>query len=130
LAIHAGTPRGSAGRASLGPPGERPEARGDGLAASGTGSWGDDGLGCETGGDSDGPPRLAWGSRLGAWSDGAGQQAASPTSSKRPRRSARRGHGTGRQGREGRMAADLSGDGVAAGSGAICASVLLMRHGI
>jgi len=71
LAIHAGTPRGSAGRASLGPTGERPEARSDGLAASGTGSWGDGRLFCETGGDSDGPPRLACGSRLGAWSDGA-----------------------------------------------------------
>jgi hypothetical protein len=83
---------------------------GAGLAAGVAESVRGDGLCGKTGGDSDGPPTLASGSTFATWSDDAGPQAGSPTSSKRPKSSARRRHSRRREGRDGRMFSDLSGD--------------------
>ena len=62
--------------------------------------------------ETDGPPTLARDSRLGALSDEAGPQPASPARSIRLTSSPRRGHSRHRHGRNGRMSSGLSGGAV------------------
>ena len=77
-----------------------------GLAAEAKGSVRGDGFFWDEGG----PPRLARGPRVGALSDDADPQPASPARSIRLMSNVRRGQTRSRGGRDGRMPSALSGD--------------------